>query len=363
MKINKIALVAALVSTMATTIAQAQVKITGYLESSYMGGSGKNVSPATFTPNGGMGTATTAILDPQKGIGNESQLRFTTTHTVLGGMTAEAMLELRRQGGTTPSVYEERELRLSTANGSILAFVGTDFQRGIETVRNVYPSVNNRAGDIIGGGTGIIDPLDSTSGESYIGIELPKLAGSTRVSFAYAPQIATSGNMSTFNSDVLLDRAATNQNRYSIGVTQPIGPVTIGVGYMGGENKIATTGDQDPESKSIGIRYVAGPVGLGAQYFVNNNPVSTATKNEDKQKTVSGTYALTKELSVGLIYTVQENTALGVTDPDKIKQHVFQAGYNLGPVVFQGDYVRVRDAQYINNQEVDAFKLKAKVNF
>ena len=362
MKINKIALVAALASTMATSIAQAQVKITGYLESSYMTGSGKNVSAATFTPNGGTGTATTAILDPQKGIGNESQLRFTTTHSVMG-MNAEAMLELRRQGGATPSVYEERELRLSTADGSIIAFVGTDFQRGIETVRNVYPSVNNRAGDIIGGGTGIIDPLDSTSGESYIGIELPKLAGSTRVSFAYAPQTATSGNMTSFNSDVLLDRASANQNRYSIGITQPIGPVTLGVGYMGGENKIATTGDQDPESKSIGLRYVAGPVGLGAQYFINNNPTTTATKNEDKQKTVSGTYALTKELSVGLIYTAQENTALGVTDPDKIKQHVVQAGYNLGPVVFQGDYVRVRNAQYIQSQEVDALKLKAKVNF
>ena len=56
MKINKIALVAALASTMATSIAQAQVKITGYLESSYMSGSGKGVSGAVFTPNGGTGT-------------------------------------------------------------------------------------------------------------------------------------------------------------------------------------------------------------------------------------------------------------------------------------------------------------------
>ena len=363
MKINKIALVAALASTMATTIAQAQVKITGYLESSYMTGSGKNVATALLTPNGGTGTANTAMLDPLRGIGNESQLRFTTTHSVMG-MNAEAMLELRRQGGSTPSVYEERELRLSTADGSIIAFVGTDFQRGIETVRNVYPSVNNRAGDIMGTGTGIVDPLDSTSGESYVGIEFPKVAGSTRISLAYAPQIATTGNMSSFNSDVLLDRSATvNQNRYSIGVTQPIGPVSLALGYMGGENNIATSGDQDPESKTIGLRYVAGPVGLGAQYIINNNPVTAATKNEDKQRTVSGTYALSKELSIGLIYTVQEGTSAGVTDPDKIKQQVIQAGYNLGPVVFQADYARVRDAQYVMNQDVDFAKLKAKVNF
>ena len=362
MKINKIALVAALASTMATTIAQAQVKITGYLESSYMTGSAKNVAQSALTPNGGTGTANTAILDPQKGIGNESQLRFTTTHSVMG-MNAEAMLELRRPGGSAPSVYEERELRLSAADGSIIAFVGTDFQRGIETVRNFYPSVNNRAGDIMGTGTGIVDPLDSTSSESYVGIEFPKLAGSTRVSLAYAPQIATSGNMTSFNSDVLLDRATTNQNRYSIGVTQPIGPVSLALGYMGGENKIATTGVQDPESQTIGLRYVAGPVGFGAQYIINQNPTSTATKNEDKQRTVSGTYALTKELSVGLIYTVQEGTVAGVTDPDKIKQQVIQAGYNLGPVVLQADYARVRDAQYVINQDVNFTKLKAKVNF
>lgn len=358
MKINKIALIAALASTMATTIAQAQVKITGYLESSYITGSGSGVSGALFTPNGGTGSANTTILDPQKGIGNESQLRFTTTHSVMG-MNAEAMLELRRTG----NVYEERELRLSKADGSIIAFVGTDFQRGMETVRNVYPSVNNRAADIINSGTGIADPLDSTSGESYIGIEFPKLAGSTRVSLAYAPQVGTTGNMSTHNSDNLGDRTTVNQTRYSIGITQPIGPVTLGIGYLGGENKRAATGVQDPESKSIGLRYVAGPVGLGAQYFVNNNPANTATKNEDKQRTVSGTYALTKELSVGLIYTVQENTAAGVTDPDKLKQHAIQAGYNLGPVVFQADYARIRNAQYIQNQELNIGKLKAKVNF
>jgi predicted porin len=132
---------------------------------------------------------------------------------------------------------------------------------------------------------------------------------------------------------------------------------------MGGDNKIAPSGVQDPESKTIGLRYVAGPVGLGAQYIINQNPTSTATKNEDKQRTVSGTYALTKELSVGLIYTVQEGTSSGVTDPDKIKQTVIQAGYNLGPVVFQADYARVRDAQYVVNQDVTFTKLKAKVNF
>jgi predicted porin len=161
----------------------------------------------------------------------------------------------------------------------------------------------------------------------------------------------------------LLDRAATNQSRYSIGVTQPIGPVSLALGYMGGENNIATSGVQDPESKTIGLRYVAGPVGFGAQYIINNNPAATATKNEDKQRTVSGTYALSKELSVGLIYTVQEGTVLGVTDPDKIKQQVIQAGYNLGPVVFQADYARLRDAQYVINQDVNFTKLKAKVNF
>jgi hypothetical protein len=31
--------------------------------------------------------------------------------------------------------------------------------------------------------------------------------------------------------------------------------------------------------------------------------------------------------------------------------------------VFQADYAKVRNAQYIQNQEVDAVKLKAKVNF
>ena len=371
MKIKHIALTTALAtSVLVASVAQAQIKFTGYYEETFQSGSAKNVSVALYTPNGGTGTANTATGDVGRGMTGEAQLRATSTATLPNGMIGEGMVEIRRSGGATPSVWEEREVRLSTADGSIVVGAGFDFQRGIEITRNFYPSVGNRAGDIIGSITGVIDPLDSTSGQHYIFADFPKLnlggLGAGRLSFAYDPNSAHGGSTTLFNSDVNADKVTTKgQSRYSVGYTQNIGPVGIALGYLNGDQKITNaTAALEPESKNLGIKYTGSNFAVGAQRFINGNPVvGTAGTNEDKQTDYSITFNPAANIGIGFIQTKQVGTVAGAKDADEIKQRLLQVAYTMGPIVISGDYMKTENAQYIVNQDITVARAKIRANF
>lgn len=378
MKKIKTALLASTALIAASSAALSQVTVTGYIEAAYItgGSSGPNIGTGTITPNGGTGTGITSGNDIARTIGREAQLRFTSTHKLgaFPGYSAAGMVELRRLGavaGAASGGYEESELRFQADNGSFLAFIGHDTVRGNEISRNVYPTVGNRASDIIGGLTGIIDPLDATSGESFAGFELPNLAGG-RLSVAYAPNIAGGGStgQSQNNSDGLMLRTfdqTAGQSRASIGYrnnTLKVGPgtVDIGVGYMGGT--VSSTAFQKPQSQSVGLGYRQGIIAVGAQKFTNKNPNSTVvTHTKENQTTYSVTAGLTKELSIGYARTKQTLATAGVKDPDEIKQNLFQVAYNLGPASLGLDYAKIDNANYSGGTELTPVKAKFRVNF
>jgi len=378
MKKIKTALLASTALIAASSAALSQVTITGYIEAAYItgGSSGPNIGTATITPNGGTGTGITSGNDIARTIGREAQLRFTSTHKLgaFPGYSAAGMVELRRLGavaGAASGGYEESELRFQADNGSFLAFVGHDTVRGNEVARNVYPTVGNRASDIIGGLTGIIDPLDATSGESFLGFELPQLAGG-RLSVAYAPNIGGGGStaQSQNNSDGLMLRTndvKQNQTRASVGYrnnTLKVGPGTldVGVGYMGGTVSGAVF--QKPQSQTIGLGYRQGMFAVGAQKFKNTNDnVSAATATKENQTTYSVTAGLTKELSIGYARTKQSLALAGVKDPDEIRQNLFQLAYNLGPASLGLDYAKIDNANYSGGTELTPIKAKFRVNF
>lgn len=357
MKIKNIALVALLSSSMMVGASNAQVKITGYTEAEYSVGSSKNINPGFRAANSlwDAATATTSVPSTPR-IGNETQVRLTTTHSLPGGLTAEAMAELRRNA----NVWEEREVRLGAADGSWLVFAGADFQRGIEIARTINPTVNNRVTDIVGSVTGLIDVIDSTSGNTYAGFEFPK-AGPGRLSFAFMPNSDDAVTSGTDGGPT----AATNQgeSRFSVGYAGTVGGTTFGAGYLKGNNRVA--GASDSEAFTVGARHTMGPISIGFQYQDQDfAPAATGTaKSSQEQWTVSGTYALTKEFSLGYARTEAEQTNAGVKPTGEVKQDLFQAAYNFGPAVAQFDYVKVDEAQYTTNREINAVKAKLKVNF
>ena len=357
MKIKNIALVALLSSSMMIGAANAQLKITGYTESEYVVGSSKNLLQGFRAANSlwdGV-TATTAMPSTPR-LGNETSVRFQTDHSIPGGLTATAMAEIRRNA----NVWEEREVRLGNADGSWLVFAGADVVRGIEVARTLNPTVNNRVTDIVGSVTGLIDVIDSTSGNTYFGFEFPK-AGPGRLSVAIMPN---SDDAVTTGTDTT-STAATNtgESRASIGYAATVGNVTFGAGYLKGNNRIA--GASDSEGYTIGARYTMAPFSIGFQHQDQDFAASAAAqaKSSQEQTTLSATYALTKEFSVGFAKTKAEQVNAGVKQTGEVNQDLFQAAYNFGPAVAQFDYVKVDDAQYVVNREINAVKAKLKVNF
>ena len=356
MKIKNIAVVALLSSSMMVGASNAQLKITGYTEAEYSVGSSKNIDPGFRAANGlwDAATATTSVPSTPR-LGNETQIRFVTTHSIPGGLTAEAMAEIRRDG----SVWEEREVRIGAADGSWVAYAGSDFQRGIEIARTINPTVNNRVTDIVGSVTGLIDVIDSTSQNTYAGFEFPK-AGPGRLSFAFMPNSDDTADTGTDGTPT----AATNagESRFSVGYAGTIGNTTFGAGYLKGNNRVAA--GKDSEAFTVGARHAFGPLNIGFQYQDQDFVAAAATNQTNQEQwTVSATYALTKEFSIGYARTEAEQTNAGVKQPGEVEQDLFQAAYNFGPAVAQFDYVKVDEAQYTTNREINAVKAKVKVNF
>ena len=356
MKIKNIAVVALLSSSMMVGASNAQLKITGYTEAEYSIGSSRNIESGFRAANGlwDAATATTSVPSTPR-LGNETQIRFVTTHSIPGGLTAEAMAEIRRDG----SVWEEREVRIGAADGSWVAFAGSDFQRGIEIVRTINPTVNNRVTDIVGSVTGLIDVIDSTSQNTYAGFEFPK-AGPGRLSFAFMPNSEDSADTGTDGTPTATTNAG--ESRFSVGYAGTIGNTTFGAGYLKGNNRIAA--GKDSEAFTVGARHAFGPLNIGFQYQDQDfATAANAAKTNQEQWTVSGTYALTKEFSIGYARTEAEQTNAGVKQLGEVEQDLFQAAYNFGPAVAQFDYVKVDEAQYTTNREINAVKAKVKVNF
>jgi predicted porin len=354
MKIKNIAVVALLSSSMMVGASNAQLKITGYTEAEYSVGSSRNIAPGFRAANSlwDAPTATTSVPSTPR-LGNETSVRFETTHSLTGGLTATAMGELRN------AAMLEREVRIGAADGSWVAFAGADVPRGIEISRTINPTVNNRVTDIVGSVTGLIDVIDSTSGNTYAGFEFPK-AGPGRLSFAFMPNSDDATTTSTDGGPT----ASTNQgeSRYSVGYAGTVGATTFGAGYLKGNNRIPT--GKDSEAFTVGARHAFGPISIGIQYQDQDfATAAAASKSNQEQWTVSGTYALTKEFSIGYARTEAEQTNAGVKQLGEVQQDLFQAAYNFGPAVAQFDYVKVDEAQYVKNREINAVKAKVKVNF
>jgi hypothetical protein len=342
-------------SAQVTSASKAQVKISGYTEADYRAGQTKGNLSRTYQPLGGLydtASANTTLAGDGRNMGHETSVRFQTDHPLEGGLTATAMAELRR------NVWEEREVRIGATDGTWLFFAGNDVPRGIEIVRTINPTVNNRVTDIAGSSTGLIDVMDSSSSNQNFGLQIGKVIPGA-LSFSFMPNSVNALDTGTDTGGV----SNAGESRFSVGYLVDVGNTRIGVGLLRGDNKSTNAAKGDSEAKTIGIRHTAGPISAGFQYHDNEAARVTAASTTQEQKTASITYALNKEISVGYAKTRAENIIAGVTGSGKVDQDLLQAAYNLGPAVIQFDYAQVENPQYVNGTDMTILKAKVKVNF
>ena len=350
-KYVKLLTATALSSVMSTGIAMSQLKISGYQETGFITGSTKGATESAKT------------------LGTETGLRFDIAGKLNNGMDYAMILD------TNNFSVQSRLVQIGTGNFEVYA--GAEAIKGIELTRTINPTVNNRQSDITNG-TGLTDALDGTSSENFVGFDVKNIAGNGRFSVTYTPNTSQVGRVAAgttvTNSVQTTDLAGTTANYtktddatsvVTVGYVMDITPqIRIGVGVLKGDSKTAANDDAD--SKTAGIRFAQGPFAVGYQYHKNENHTAIATSQTNKVNTVSATYAVTKDLSVGVAHSKQDRTleaaSVAVVQPD-LKQTAFQVGYSLGAVVLQGDYMKASQVNHVAGADHSIVKAKAKVNF
>ena len=347
-KYVKLLTATALTSVLASGAALAQIKISGYHESNMITGSSTGANST-------------------KQLGSETSLRFTANGNLNNGMTYLADYEMRN------AVTFERLLNIGVTK-DLDVYIGAESIKGAEIARTINPYVNNRIQDITNG-TGLSNALDGTSGENYVGFDFKNIVGNGRLSVTYTPNSAglgagVTGDNGNTNAVSATDLAGSTANATTADaglsiitagfVIDPIPSVKIGFGITKGDSKLAA--NDDAESKTAGIRFTQGPASIGYQYHINDNTTAIATSQENKVNTFSATYAVNKELSVGLAHSKQERKVENVEQPD-LKVKALQVGYNLGAAVIQYDYQDADNNNHVANNETKTHKIKAKVNF
>ena len=359
-KIAKTIGVLSLASLMSTS-AFSQITISGYAEVGMLTGSNKGARAAASS----------------KGLGSEFLVQVAGKGTLSNGWTFTGYqnFDTDEVGNGVDTANSNpmttRALEISPSKDFKL-FYTYDGVYGGEIARTAIPVVTERPVDLTGL-SGLAEFIDVTSGGHAVGLEALNLGPAGRFSVAYNPNIYATQSQSSDRVYSATNYVASGENKasgYSLGYSVTPGPIKIAAGYTKLDAKQIATA-VDPKSKTLGVTFTQAPFAIGAQ----------RTKNEDGRKivgtlacddtvdSVSATFAASKEITLGAIYSKQEREVPGVATGPDTKVVQFVAAYNLGPVVASISYEDAKDKPLAAN-EVSASgydskitKVKVKANF
>jgi hypothetical protein len=333
-----------------SSVANSQVTISGYVEASYMFGNSKTVSGV-------------AGINQTKQLGNETLIRVASKGKLTNGMDYNIFQEFESDEAATQNMHA-RGIEITPMAGINVGY-SFDQVKGSEIARTATPYVTSRHTDVTGL-TGITEPLDVTSSEHSVYLDIVnKLGASSQLSFAYAPNLDSASNN---GSDRFV--TATNSNSgYAIGYKiTPIAGLTASVGLTRVDQN--TANHQDVEMKTAGFTYANGPFAIGAQrYNQEGLKTSQAATHEDETTLISATFAATKALSFGVGLAEQERTLAGVKGTVDTKSKLFSIGYNLGPVALSYDFEQNENVPVsgtvaaTSGRDVDTHKVRVRAAF
>jgi len=354
-KVTKTLIGATIASLMSTT-AFSQVTVSGYVEMGMIKGS------------------TQGIATTSKGLGGESVVTITGKGKLANGMEYMAYQTFdsddfenqRATAALTPMTT--RAITIDPVK-DVSLFYTYDGVYGGEIARTAIPVATERPLDF-SGATTLREFIDVTSGGHAIGFDVRNLGPNARLSFAYNPNF---DSLPQSSSDRLTSNNVTGPaSGYSVGYVASQGLVRVAAGITKIDQSQSTTA-QDVDSKTLGITLSQAPFAVGAQRTRNEGlkiaTVSTANI-KDEIDSFSATYAASKELTFGVIYSEMERTGAGLTaGPDLKVTHVV-AAYNLGPVVASLGYEKADNKVSVSNtsntastNEHTLTKFKIKANF
>ena len=350
---------------MLTTSAFSQLKLSGYGEAGYITGSMK-------------GTLSNAS---SKGIGQEFViLAENTGKTPMGDYRVFLNIDTDegRNGkeitNAHGNAFGARGIELMPTKETMLFYTYEGVYGG-EIARTIFPVVTERPGDLF---ATVAEFIDVTSGSHAYGLEFRPTG--QRISLAYSPNLdngtgATSDRLNGHaNQSPVLGGVANLGSGYSLGYTGTFGPMTLGVGYTSINHVVTTV--QDVNSKTAGLRYTQAPFAIGVQRTYNEGlkTAGAATATTGIKRTIDNvgvSFAASKLITVGAMYTEVEETHATITKGPDTKVLSGSVAYNLGPVVFSLSHENAKNKSggnagataTVSGLDHNLTKVKVKANF
>jgi len=355
---NKLLLSSALISgLMVGGSAIAQTSITGDLAIAY--------KAQSYDLTGGLAS--------KRGFGRESQVNVANKGKLSNGMNYAAGFSLEFDGNARTSTNNQQTLTqteaASISNENLFIDVeitpGTTVTVGVDHIQNitrVVPQVLDVLDHVASGlGSNAVNTVGANPKENFgIGIVQVIPGSGLTASYNYTPNGGDYGS-----TDQAADAPANFRNsayEYGIVGADTFGVKGLGLAYFKNkEGKMFTEGTSGLEGTMYQASYSAQGVTGGYSIHKQNRTSATGTADQElKMQTVALTYAVAKDITVGLTQLKTTSEATGAID-EKIRS--LQVGYNLGPVSLIVSASKAEDIAHTAGNDADELGVRLSTKF
>ena len=387
---NKLLLSTALVGGLALTgVAHAQTTITGNMNLSYKSASNEGVANDNVTA----GNRTNAT---DSSFGRETQINVQNKGKLNNGIDYAAGFSLEfdgnsggTSGGSNEVAINTRVSRISNENVFIdLIFGNTTLSVGSDHLNNMsfsaVPRVaqhmtttlasvamdttaTNSVSQAAGVGGGVAYKFyagGATLGASnYMGLGVQQVTPFGTITGQYFPR----ANVQQASNDGIVRQTSADAFEVHYRGNLGVKGLTATAGYNMIKQNGATTaagGSDDQTGSALGIGYNFGSTAVGVQKNWTDNGGVGTTKIDISSLELGATYALTKDITLGVLRTKTTGQYFTAADmPGDEKATAFTVGYNLGAINTSVTYAQAKDIRGVSGVESDIFLARAAVNF
>ena len=275
-----------------------------------------------------------SVTTSGRGFGTEQQINFANKGKLnVGGLDYAAGFSIENDETQSTSLFNENNyIDITNAkSGTTLSFSIDHIQRNDSdrSAANIFgfaPSEYSANGP---SGTFMTATPGPGVGQSQSIAILQDVGTFGKLSYAYAPTTTdkVSGTTTTGQSASEGLTETNEESAYEVGFVGSLGVTGLTVDAFKSKQKKMVDAEVKAEGENIGVRYSTGPITLGVAQKKWNDDAAT-TKLETKEKNYGLSYAVSKDVTVGVLHATAEKTAA----TNKQKLTAIQLGYNLGPV-------------------------------
>jgi hypothetical protein len=355
---NKLLLSSALISgLMVGGSAIAQTSITGDLAIAY--------KAQSYDLTGGLAS--------KRGFGRESQVNVANKGKLSNGMNYAAGFSLEFDGNARTSTNNQQTLTqteaASISNENLFIDVeitpGTTLTVGVDHIQNItrtVPQVLEILDHVAAGlGSNAVNTVGANPKENFgLGIVQVIPGSGLTASYNYTPNGGDYGS-----TDQAADAPANFRNsayEYGIVGANTFGVQGLGLAYFKNkEGKALSDSTSGLEGTMYQASYSAKGVTGGYSIHKQNRTSATGTADlELKMQTVALTYAVAKDITLGLTQLKTTSEATGAVD-EKIRS--LQVGYNLGPVSLIVSASKAEDIAHTAGNDADELGVRLSTKF